>query len=572
MNRFDRQFWRRLWKLTKPYWMSAQKRQGLVLLVAIIAFGLLFVGIGAVFSYITRDLMNALQARDRAVFWLQLRKFLYVSILFIPVGAYFPWLIGRLTILWREWMTKRFLDRSFAGRAFYLINSAGHVDNPDQRISEDIGNFTSATLGFVMSFINAPVTAVTYFVILWTISSKLAIFLLLYAAVGTYVSVLVGRRLVSINFNQQRYEADFRFGLVHVRDNAEPIAMYGGEAYEERQLIKRFAKVVKNYNLLILWQRHLALFSGAYNNVIDMLPWFLLAGAYFAGRIEFGQLGQAAGAFGALKGALSLVIDQFNSIADYACVVNRLAEFDEHCEAAAADGSNGAGIETAECSRLELEGLTLTTPNHQRKLIENLSLTAGGNDRVLVQGESGAGKTSLLRAIAGLWKTGSGKIGRPSVESMMFLPQRPYLVLGTLRDQLKYPRAVDANDDELFRALEQANLGDLSRRAGGLDAERHWADFLSPGEQQRLAFARLLIHRPAIAFLDEATSALDVANEERLYAMLADTTMTAVSVGHRPSLRKYHNRILELAGDSTWRIIDARQESDSRIEPGSPVA
>ena len=561
IDKFDRQFWRRLWKLTKPYWTSEQKWRAIALLAGIIALGLIFIGTGAVFSYVNRDLLNALQNKDRAGFWLQLKKFIVVSLVFIPIGPYFSWMIGRLTILWREWMTGRFLDRFFDGRAFYTINSAGRVDNPDQRISEDIGNFTSATLGFVLSFLNSPITGTTYFIILWTISPKLALFLLGYAAVGTYASVLVGRRLIPINFDQQRYEADFRFGLVHVRDNAEPIAMYGGEDYERRQLLGRFAKLFDNFNLLIKWQRHLGLVTSAYSGPVDLLPWFLLAGAYFAGKVELGQLSQAAVAFGSLKGAVSVIVDQFSGIANYATVVNRLAEYEEQCEVAAAQVGDGAEIGTESGAALELDRLTLATPEHDRTLVRDLSLAASANDRLLVQGESGTGKTSLLRAIAGLWKTGSGKIVRPGLEQMMFLPQRPYLVLGTLRDQLRYPRAIAATDEEILQALEQANLANLPTRAGGLDAERHWADFLSPGEQQRLAFARLLLHRPAFAFLDEATSALDTTNEEKLYARLAEMEIVAVSVGHRPSLRKYHDRVLELTGDSSWQIIELDREA-----------
>ena len=569
MNKFDRQFWRRLWKLAKPYWSSDQKRIALIFLASIIVLGLLIVGVGAIFTYISRDMLNALTQKNRGAVWTQLYEFLFASIIFIPISAYFPWLIGRLTILWREWMTQQFLSSSFTKRAFYTINSAGSVDNPDQRISEDINTFASTSLGFLLTFLNAPVTGITYFVILWTISPKLTVFAVIYAAVGTYASVLVGRRLIKINFDQQRYEADFRFGLVHVRDNAESIAMYSGEPYEEKQLLKRFARLVENFNLLILWQRHLAFVTETYNDPVALLPWFLLAGAYFSGKVEIGQLPQAAAAFGALKGAISVIVDQFNSIANYACVVNRLAEFEEHCESAIAQADDAAGIETETVQNgLRIENLTLATPDRDRTLIRDLSLAAAGNQRVLIQGQSGAGKTSLLRAIAGLWKSGSGKVGRPNLDEVMFLPQRPYLVLGTLEDQLRYPRAVDATDDDLLQALQRVNLADLPARAGGLDAERNWADFLSPGEQQRLAFARLLLHRPAVVFLDEASSALDTVNEELLYQHLSELTITAISVGHRPSLLKYHERVLRLSGDSTWQLYES-DEVPSPDEPGS---
>jgi putative ATP-binding cassette transporter len=566
MNKFDRRFWLRLWKLTKPYWVSDQKWRALGLLATIIAVGVLSIGIGAAFSFINRDLLNDLAKRDRAGVWSQLWKVLIASVFFIPISAYFPWLIGHLTILWREWMTRQFLGRSFTNRAFYAINSAGHVDNPDQRISEDINSFAGSTLTFVLTFLNAPITGITYFVILWTISAKLALFMLLYALVGSYVSILVGRRLVSINFDQQRYEADFRFGLVHVRDNAESIAMYGGEPYEEQQLHKRFAKLVRNFNLLIRWQRHLAFVTAAYNDPVALLPWFLLAGAYFAGKVELGQLNQAGAAFITLKGSVSVVVNQFNLIANYACVVNRLAEFEEHCDSAIGHVGDGYEIEIERAeAALRLESLTLATPGHERTLIRDLSLAAVRNQSILIQGESGAGKTSLLRAIAGLWKSGSGKIARPDLEDLMFLPQRPYLVLGTLRDQLRYPRVIEASDEQLLSTLERVNLADLPARVGGFDSERNWSDFLSPGEQQRLAFARVLLHSPTFAFLDEATSALDSANEETLYAQLGG--VTAISVGHRTSLLKHHTRVLHLAGDSTWRLSESGRTPPEKPDP-----
>jgi len=600
MDRFDRLFWRRLWRLVKPYWSSERKWQGYALLAMIVAVGGLTVALAAYATYINRDLVNAIQAHDRRGFWLQIKKFLLYAVIFVPITAYLPWLIGRLTIVWREWMTDRFIAHAFANRAFYRIVTSGQVDNPDQRISEDVGAFTGTTLSLLLTFLNSPVTGTTFFIILWSISPKLAMFLLFYALAGTWAAVLVGRRLVLINFNQQRYEADFRFGLVHVRDNAEPIAMYGGEQYEQRQLRCRFTQVVDNFNLLIRWTRNLALVAASYNGPAHLLPWFLLAGSYFAGRISFGQFNQAAVAFLALKGAISFVVEQFGTIANYATVVNRLAQFDEQCESAAGRldaltpalscnlsaslgasaelarprlaGAGAAGegdkgreqrlgqIVTEQDSHLTLEALTLETPDRQRTLIRDLSVTMRPGGRLLVRGESGTGKTSLLRAIAGLWTTGIGRIVRPALGEAMFVPQRPYLVLGTLRDQLCYPRAMGASDEDLLRALAEANLAELPVRAGGLDAERNWPDFLSPGEQQRLAFARLLIRRPAFAFLDEATSALDATNEALIYERLSTMNISVLSVGHRQSLLKYHERVLELVGDSTWCLFSTSGE------------
>jgi vitamin B12/bleomycin/antimicrobial peptide transport system ATP-binding/permease protein len=557
MDRFDRTLWNRWWSLAKPYWFSEKRRQGLLLLTILIVLTALSIGIDAQLSFIRRDLYNAMTARDYLAFRKNVLLVLAVFLFFIPIQAFYPWFSGRLRILWREWMTHRLVKLEFTNRAYYRIGQSGAVDNPDQRISEDINFFVAGALSYVDSFGTSIVNGLVFLVILWTISPLLSIVCIAYCAAGSWISVIVGRPLIGINFDQQHYEADFRFALVRVRDNAESIAMYSGEQPEMRHLFGRFGALFDNFNRLIFRQRRLAYVTQTYDNAVSLLPYLALAGPYFAHRMEFGQFIQAAGAFGTVKGSFSIIVSSLEGLTNYASVINRLATFQSGCEAAAARVLEGERIETREVERLAVKSMTLSTPDSRLTLVRDLTFEVAPGKGMLVRGPSGSGKTSILRAIAGLWDTGRGQIDRPNLMETLFLPQKPYLILGTLRDQLCYPRAGRVGDDDLSRALAEVNLADLPERHGGFDVELDWASILSPGEQQRLAFARLLINRPRYAFLDEATAALDRANQERLYRLLRATGVTFISVSHDPDLVHYHDEILELSGDTSWKISAA---------------
>jgi vitamin B12/bleomycin/antimicrobial peptide transport system ATP-binding/permease protein len=548
-DRFDRVFWERFWRLIRPYWTSERRGRGLVLLAAISALNLGTVGMQAVFSYVSRDVMNSLQAKDSARFHHLLMLFAFWIVVFVPIAAFYPYLSGLLSIDWRDWMTESFVNRMLRRNALYYIMRDHTVDNPDQRISEDVNSFSNGALSNSMAVLQAIVTTATFFGILWEISRWLAVSLVGYSLAGTWLAVLIGRRLVVINFNQQRYEADYRFALVHARDNAEAIALYNGAPDETNQLRRRFAKVIDNFRLLILWQRHLTLFTAAYDNAAGLVPYFVLAGAYFSGRFGLGEFTQAAYAFSVLQGSLSLVVDQFQALTDYASVVNRLAAFEESCENIASQrGDDRRQIEVAEDpARVALENITLATPDWTRVLQRHVSFAVADGDALLLTGPTGAGKTSLMRAVAGLWNFGSGRILRPPPDEIMFMPQKPYLILGSIGQQIRYPRASGVSDQTVMEVLREVDLAHLPEQFGGLDAELNWADVLSGGEQQRLAFARLLLNRPRFAILDEATSALDVASEERLYSRLACLPTAFISIGHRPSLRKFHKREIELS-------------------------
>jgi putative ATP-binding cassette transporter len=564
MDRLDRAFFKRWWLLARPYWFSEQRRQGLRLLATLIGLTVLSIAINAQLSFVWRNVNNALNQRNFAEFRRNILYVVAVFIVFIPAQAFYPWFTGRLTIVWREWMTQRFIDMEFAGRAYYRIGQSGVVDNPDQRISEDINSFTSGALGYADLFGTSIVNGLVFLVILWSISPFLVPICLAYCAAGTWISAIVSRPLIPLNFAQQRFEADFRFALVRVRDNAESIAMYGGEPRELNHLLGRFAAVFDNFNRLLFRQRRLAYVTQTYNSVVTFLPYIALAGAYFAHRMEFGQFIQASAAFNTVKDSFSVVVQALQGLTNYASVVNRLATFQEHCEAATAPKLEGEHIELHLGEHLAVHDMTLRTPDGRDTLVRDLSFDVREGEGLLLRGPSGSGKTSILRALAGLWDNGTGTIERPDLAETLFLPQKPYLILGTLRDQLCYPRATELDDNDLQRALKEVNLADLPARSGGLDLELDWASMLSPGEQQRLAFARILVNHPRYVFLDEATAALDIANQERLYHILRSMKLTFISVSHSPLLVGYHDRILELTGGAHWKLMESTVEHGSQ--------
>jgi putative ATP-binding cassette transporter len=553
-----------VWRQLRQRWLQW------VLLTFLLFLSLTVNRLNVMISFIFRFIDTALQQKEEPTFWQFLIIYGVLIISAIPILVIYRYTRLKLGLFWREWLTDHFLDRYFDQRAYYELDSNAantEIDNPDQRISEDVRSFTGTTLSFLLDILDSILTLYAFTGILYGISRPLALGLVVYATIGTAIAILAGRKLIKINFDQLRYEADFRYSLVHVRDNAESIAFYQGEDQELRQILHRFGAALRNFNLLIIWQAIIDIFQYAYNYFTRIVPYVIVAPLYFSGVRDFGTITQATIAFSQVLSALSIVANQIQSISSFAAGINRLGSFHESLEDPALrhTGARESNIQTRIAQQLALHHVTLLTPNSERTLVRDLSFALEADQRLLIVGVSGSGKSSLLRAIAGLWTNGQGSIARPDTQEMLFLPQKPYMLLGSLRDQLLYPkRRRDLTDEDLIRVLAQVNLGDLPERVGGFDVEKDWASTLSLGEQQRLAFARILITQPRYAILDEATSALDVANEKLLYLQLQHLNTTYISVGHRPTLLAYHDLVLELQGNCAWQLWSV-QEYGARL-------
>ncbi|MBD2097748.1 ABC transporter ATP-binding protein/permease [Trichocoleus sp. FACHB-591] len=579
MDRLNFKVFQQFWAIAKSYWFGDEKWQARGLLLGVVLFLLAYTGLSVVLNNKRGVLISALSARDEPRFWQTVTIFIAVLVLYAPLLAGYRYLRDRLSLQWRRWLTNRFLENYFSNRAYYHLNTSNtEIDNPDQRIAEDVRSFTQESLTFLLVLVESVLSVIAFSGVLWGISQPLVFFLVLYALVGTIVTTVVfGKPLVRLNFEQLKKEADFRFSLVRIRENAEAIAFYRGEERESQQIQHRFLEVFDNVKRLLLWELNLNVLTNAYEFIPFVLPALVVAPAIFAGEMEVGKVTEAQGAFVRVFFSLNVVVARFQALTTFGAGINRLYTFAEFLEKPennqttdAPDSLTEATIQTVAADRVAVEHLTLETPNHQRTLIENLSVELQAGQGLLVMGPSGCGKSSLLRAIAGLWNTGRGTILRPEPDQILFLPQRPYMVMGTLRDQLLYPNThIQVDDQHLKQVLQQVNLADLDERFGGFEAERDWAEVLSLGEQQRLTFARLLVNQPKYAILDEATSALDLDNEEKLYQHLQAIGTTFLSVGHRPNLANHHQQVLQLSQDKTWQIrqpLVFRQEQLELIE------
>jgi putative ATP-binding cassette transporter len=450
-----------------------------------------------------------------------------------------------------------------SNRAYYVLNpndeAATDVDNPDQRITEDTRSFTAQSLSFTLGIFDAFLTFSLNILILWGISRTLTLSLFGYAAFATTVLVVSGRNLVRINFDQLRYEADFRYGLVHVRDNAESIAFYSGEVPEQQETERRLGSVVRNFNLLIIWRVIIDVMRRTIGYAGIFFPYLLMAPAYFAGEIDYGGFVQASFAFNMVEGSLFFVVNQIEELAQFTAGISRLEGFQSKVEQVnQAAPSNLKNRVLPGSDAIVIQSADLYTPKGRKPVIKDLTLSVADHDKLLVVGPSGCGKTSLLRMISGLWDPSSGSVDRPETGDLLFIPQKPYMLLGSLREQLCYPTEEERFSDEQLRSvLEQVNLSKLVTRYPDLDIKQDWQRILSLGEQQRLAFGRLLLNSPRFVVLDEATSALDVSTEKHLYELLVSRDLSFISVGHRPSLKQFHNNVLELSGDGDWSLIPA---------------
>jgi putative ATP-binding cassette transporter len=559
-----RQVLRDAWAMTHPYWFSEDPWAAWGLLLAVIALNLGTVYINVLLNKWNNTFYDALQAKDYTVFFHQLIRFSWLAGFFIVFTVYQFYLNQMLQIRWRRWLTERYLGGWLTEAAYYRMQlSNGGTDNPDQRVAEDVPEFISSTLNLGIGGMNAVVTLISFVAILWGLSGTLTLagssirvpgylvwVALLYALAGTWLTDWIGRPLVRLNFDQQRYEADFRFNLVRFRENAEGVALYHGEANELRTFRERFGSIVSNWWAIMRQQKRLTWLTAGYGQAAVIFPLIVVAPRFFRGQILLGGLMQTAAAFGQVQDSLSFIVSSYTDIAAWRAVVERLAGFQSALKLAHVQAAKKAGIHRVDGKdgRLIVDGVELDLPGGQ-PLIANVNLSLGRGESALISGPSGAGKSTLLRSIAGIWPFGRGEIRMPSSTRILFLPQKPYLPIGTLLEAVSYPmRAEGVDDTNLTEALRDVGLPELAAR---LDEDNHWAIQLSPGEQQRIAFARALVQKPDWLFLDEATSAMDEPTEARLYRLMRDRLprTTVFSVGHRATLRPFHHRQLLVQPD-----------------------
>ena len=625
--------------MATPYYQES--KQGRWLLAGLLALTLLNSGVSVAFSYLGKDFWNALSAKNVEEFSTVLQRYLGALVVGAPVVVYYRFQREQLAVHWREWMTARTIQIYTSNRIYY--NLPRDIDNPDQRVAEDVNSFTSFSLQLVITLITSLIDLCSFAAILWSIYPTLFGAIIAYALAGTIITTLVGQKLVSLNFAQLQKEADLRYSLVRLRENAESIAFYAGEDLEGQAIEERLEKVMENRRDINKAQRNLEFFTTSYRYLVQILPVAVVAPRFFAGAIELGIISQSVGAFNHILSDLSIIVNQFESLSAFSAGIERLSGFFQAMREAdicrdetsslmqvanmsAANGmpaEDDARVVTQDTIRLlnwekltsrpanhpilSIAKLDLATPDRKRVLIRNLSIELEEGRHLLIVGNSGAGKSSLLRGIAGLWTSGEGTIIRPVDEQVYFLPQRPYCTLGTLKDQLLYPsldylekevngdKVANGNrivpkahwlkqsltDDDLLSILEQVDLIEVARRAGdgdpykGLHMTLDWSNMLSLGEQQRLAFGRLLANQPRLVILDEATSALDMVAEARMYMLLqkmakktlnsssglSSPGLTYVSVGHRPSLLAYHDKRLRLAGDAVHELSDIEKSA-----------
>jgi vitamin B12/bleomycin/antimicrobial peptide transport system ATP-binding/permease protein len=546
--------------MIRPYWFSDDRwaARGLLLAVVLLTLGMVYLTV--LLNQWNAAFYNALQDKNLVAFRGQLFRVTWLICIFILLAVYQVYLNQMLEIRWRRWLTDRYLRAWLADGAYYRMQlMARETDNPDQRIAEDVHLLASHTLGLFTGGLRAIVTLVTFVAILWGLSGTFTVpvggfsvtvpgymvwVAVLYAVAGTWLTDWLGRPLVRLNFDRQRYEADFRFSLVRFRENTEGVALYRGETDEFRGFRQRFEDVVGNWWGIMRRQKRMSYFTSGYGLGAWIVPSIVAAPRYFRGELGLGGLMQTSQAFQQVQDALSFFVQSYKEIAAWCAVVERLADFERALEHVRRQSSAG-GVRRAEGSptHLTVEGVDLYLPDGQ-PLMANVNLTLRQGETVLLGGASGTGKSTLVRAIAGIWPFGRGEIHLPHDARVLFLPQRPYLPIGALRDVVSYPMPADGVDDEVLReALEAVGLTEL---AGRLDEVAHWALQLSPGEQQRIAFARALLQKPDWLFLDEATSALDEETEARLYQLVRKRLPETMvfSVGHRATLGSFHARRL----------------------------
>lgn len=556
----SRQFFKDVWLLTKSYWQSEEKKKACFLLACILALTLGIVYMLVLLNQWNNSFYSALQNYETEKIFDELIHFSWLAAIYIVLAVYSYYLQQMLILNWRRWLTVRFLDIWLKNKTYYNLQMFGKdTDNPDQRISEDVRLFVEMTLSFTIGIIKSLCTFASFVFILYKMSGPLSFTVfgttltiqgylfwaaLIYSIIGTYITHLVGRKLVQLNFVQQRYEADFRFSMIRLRESAESVAFYRGEQQEAGVFKNRFKLLLDNFWRLVNKQKQLVWLNSGYSQIAIIFPFVAAMNRYLNREFTLGGLMQVSNAFGYVQSSLSYFIDMYTAIAQWQAVVMRLTYFGNRMQEVAQDADRFHLERFATSKKVSADAMQVNLPDGT-PLLEKITFSLNQGENVLIKGISGSGKSTLLRAIAGIWPFVEGKINLPERDQLMFIPQKPYIPLGTLREALLYPGSKPVSDDELRLLLVRCQIGYLQDK---LDLTADWSHVLSVGEQQRLAFVRAHIQQPIWLFLDEATSALDEETEAKMYSLLAEflPMTTVVSVGHRSTLNKYHQKVLRL--------------------------
>jgi putative ATP-binding cassette transporter len=556
-----------VWHIAAPYFRSEDKWMARGLLAAVIAIELALVGNDVLLNQWRNRFYNALQEKDWNGFVREIIVFSALATVLVVLSIYQLYLNQWLQIRWRRWMTTKYLGEWLHDANHYRMQLQGEAaDNPDQRISDDVTMFVDRTLGIGVGLLSSVVTLFSFVIILWGLSEAAPLMIfnkdwaipgylvwgaLIYAIFGTALTQWIGSPLVHLDFQQQRFEADFRFNLVRVRENSEQIALLRGESAERQGLSQRFSRVVENWYAIMSRTKRLTAFTQSYSQAAVVFPIILVAPAYFAEKILLGAMLQTAEAFGSVQSALSFFVSTYRTLAEWRAVVARLDGFESAIASAATIARSASSIDivaSTGSNAIDLQQLLVRLPNGS-PLVSADGFSLRGNERTLITGPSGAGKSTLFRAIAGIWPFGTGSIAIPAKATLMMLPQRPYFPIGSLQAAIVYPsEAGTYSSDQVRDVLISVGLPQLAPR---LDEEAHWNRMLSLGEQQRLGLARALLHAPQYLFLDEATASLDEPSEATLYRLIEKElpATTIVSIGHRSTLQAFHQRNVELVRD-----------------------
>lgn len=555
MSPIDHRAWSGFVRITKPFFTSEKRWWAWGGLVLLLGFVLSLNGLNITKSFVERDFFSAIAERQADRYFLFALFYLGMFAILTVVDVFYQFTQDRLALLWQQWLTQHFVDRYLSDQAYCQIIRRAEIDNPDQRISQDVKTFTQRTVSFGLTVVNAIITILAFAGVLWSITPWLLVVGVGYAVFGSTMTLLLGRRLVGLNNLQLKKEADLRYELIRTREYADTIALLHGEKREKARIGQRIQTMVENFKAIIRVARNVGFFTSPFKYLVSFIPTLIVAPSYLRGEIEFGVVMQAGMAFAQILDQVNqLIVVQFRNLSEFAAVVLRLGTLWDAITEACAPAH--PAIEVVEDDRrVAYERLTLRTPKEGRLLIHELAVEVPRGKRLLIDGPNGAGKSALVRATAGIWLEGEGRIVRPNRDRMMVLPQRPYMVAGSLREQLLYGLPEDEiSDDQLLAALHAVKFEPVLERIGGLDIDQDWLNTLSAGELQLVAFARLLLENPPFALLDQAVSALDPHRGQQLYQVLSKTSISYISVGDHTHLQRYHDTVLELHHDGEWQL------------------